>query len=523
MIQRKLNLWLKCFMIVLFFSIFSPSSKLHSMTKSIGYPFDGRLENGIPFPRVFEGYQLRPEDHTYTTPEVIGALLDVIEAVRSEFPDTCDLYIGDFSKPGGGPWYPIHKSHQNGRDVDLGMYAKGNVSLSGFVPMDEENLDLPKTWALVLHLINSQVVEKIFVDTSIQRLLYNYALSQGYSKDFLDKIFQIGSQEYGNSIISHEPNHKDHLHVRFVAPWSELAGRLENPTPAERKIIELAQSSFLPKQVLYYAKDETSVEALSNKLGVSVKELIKWNNLQKMAVIHPGMPIVFYKRGFDVEGVRLAMSLDASIRSKKTSKLALLYNDIPLNLGSPLPPPIRPTFAREKHTFTTISYKVKKGDNLASIAKKLNLSPQEVNALKKSLLTRIKPGKEIKIPVRTTEIAKDSNKNIQVAMASKGLPVFKSNSKDSRADKVEDPSSKKKSAKVSLTPVKPVKRLDNSASAKKGVPSTPVSSSSDKGKPNPLTKKADSGKVSSNSLTISSSKTLPKKETTLSKSQKSKK
>ncbi len=85
-----------------------------AITASIGRPYQGKLKNGIPFPREFSGYQLRGEEVTYTTPELVGSLLDAIEGVRERYPDTCDLYLGDFSREGGG-WLNRHRSHQNGR------------------------------------------------------------------------------------------------------------------------------------------------------------------------------------------------------------------------------------------------------------------------------------------------------------------------------------------------------------------------------------------------------------------------
>ncbi|MCX7823735.1 MAG: penicillin-insensitive murein endopeptidase [Syntrophobacterales bacterium] len=391
--------------------------KLEAMTRSVGYPFEGRLENGIPFPREFRGYQLRSVEHTYTTPEVIGALLDAIENVRQDFPDTCDIYLGDFSRPGGGPWYPVHKSHQNGRDVDIGMYAKGNQPLNTLVPMNEENLDLPKNWSLILHLLNSHLVERIFVDISIQRLLYNYALSQGYDKSFLDKVFQAGSGEYEYTFVRHEPNHRDHMHIRFVAPWSELAGRIENPSPQQIRVIELAQSSFLPKKVLYYAKDEGTPEALSSKLGIPLEDIVRWNKLRRLDVIRPGMPIVFYKRGFDFESVQLALSLDAMLmRSRNGENLALLHNDVILNIpltrniifqirseedkkNEPSPQQlfgnVKPV-NKAKPSFPPLFHVVKKGDTLESIAKKYNLSIKEVVTLNKiSPKTTLKPGQRL--------------------------------------------------------------------------------------------------------------------------------
>jgi len=435
------------------------------MTRSIGYPFEGRLENGIPFPREFQGYQLRSVEHTYTTPELIGALLDAIEGVRRDFPDTCDLYLGDFSKPGGGPWYPVHKSHQNGRDVDIGMYAKGNVPLTNLVPMNEENLDLPKNWSLVLHLLNSHLVERIFVDSSIQRLLYNYALSRGYDKSFLDRVFQVGSGGYEYTFVRHEPGHRDHMHVRFVAPWSELAGRIEFPTPEQRRVIELAQSSFLPKKVLYYAKDEASPEVLSSKLGIPLEDLLKWNKLHRLDVVRPGTPIVFYKRGFDVESIQLAMSLDAMLmRSKTQGDLALLHNDVVLNI----PPMMGRSFTPEvggvgnneqqnrpeQQRLTIVQRRdapfappkfhvVRSGETLAVIAKKHDLSVKELLSLNKlTAKSTLKPGQKLIVsasqknssslspgksaaPVTLAMVAKASDKR-QLQSVQKNLTPVKS-------------------------------------------------------------------------------------------------
>ncbi len=381
-----------------------------AMTRSIGYPFEGRLENGIPFPNLFRGYQLRSEEHTYTTPEVIGALLDAIEGVKRDFPDTCDLYIGDFSKPGGGPWYPVHKSHQNGRDVDLGMYAKGNVPLTTLVPMSEENMDIPKTWSLLVHLLNSQMVEHVFVDASIQRILYQYALSQGYDETYLKRVFQVAAESNADyTVVKHEPNHRDHMHVRFVAPWSELAGRLEAPSSEERRVIELAQSSFLPKKVLYYAKEEGTPEVLATKLGISLDELSRWNKMQRLQVIRPGTPIVFYKRGFDVDGVRLAMSLDAPLlRSHKLPNLALLHDEVMLNIPSaaamPAPslsPPVLTSTSSPKsrpvpqHTVHT----VKKGETIAAIARSYGISTKQLLAANNlSNAGSLPPGRKLLLP-----------------------------------------------------------------------------------------------------------------------------
>ncbi len=346
------------------------------VTRAIGYPWAGRLENGIPFPRVFDGYILRDKSHTYTTPELIGALLDTIQAVKQRFPNTCDLYIGDFSKPKGGPWYPKHRSHQNGRDVDLGMYARGNRQLHSFIPMNRSNLDVPKTWYLVKKLLATGMVEKIFVDRSIQRLLYRYALSEGYSCKYLDRLFYNVGHRYPGAVIQHVRGHRDHMHVRFRAPWSELAGRYRNLSDRELQVISLAQQNFLPRKVLVYVNDITPLEDFSRQLGVSVSDLKKWNNLKGITNLYPGMAITFYRRSFEVDAVKLAMSLNSELfNSRVYSELAMLHRDVVLDV---LPPSHNETVFVKKNKSSRIIrsrlYRVRKGDTLYSIARRYGIS-----------------------------------------------------------------------------------------------------------------------------------------------------
>ena len=152
--------------------------KTQALTMSVGQPYHGKLINGVPFPAQFPGYRLREVDRTYTTPEVVGAMLDAIDSVRDKYPDTCDVYLGDFSTNEGGSAVH-HRSHQNGRDVDVGLYAKGNRPLDTLVVMNEENMDVAKTWYLMESIIRSQRVQYIFLDRRIQKILYDYALSHG--------------------------------------------------------------------------------------------------------------------------------------------------------------------------------------------------------------------------------------------------------------------------------------------------------------------------------------------------------
>jgi LysM repeat protein len=257
------------------------------------------------FPNQFPGYHLRDESRSYTTPEVVGALLDAIEAVRTQFPGTCDVFLGDFTCQSGGPAIH-HRSHQNGRDVDIGLYAKGNRPLNTFVPMGEENLDPAKTWCLIENLIASQRVQYIFLDRRVQKVIYDYALTQGYDKAYLERVF-------GNvrgSLIQHVKNHVDHMHVRFFTPWSTLAAHIGADEREKQEVIEAAQQSYLPRKVNYYVTgSEKGLDELAHSFGVTTSDLCRWNHLSQSSVLVPGGCLVFYKRSFESESVLLARSL----------------------------------------------------------------------------------------------------------------------------------------------------------------------------------------------------------------------
>jgi hypothetical protein len=208
---------------------------------------------------------VREEGRTYTTPEVIGAVLDAIDAVREKFPDTCDIYLGDFSLQGGGG-SAHHRSHQNGRDVDIGMYAKGNQRLTSLHVMSADNLDTAKTWRLVEGLIHSQRVQYIFLDRSVQKLLYDYALSRGVDEAYLSQLFANAK----GSVFQHVRNHIDHMHVRFFTPWSTLAAHVDESEIQKLRVIDMAQQAYLPKKVNYYVNgSEPGLDALAKSFGVT--------------------------------------------------------------------------------------------------------------------------------------------------------------------------------------------------------------------------------------------------------------
>jgi hypothetical protein len=89
--------------------------------------------------------------------------------------------------------------------------------------MTGANLDAGQTWALLQLLAQTGAREGIFIDRSIQKLLYDHAiaaklLSKQSLQAWMEYPHPTGS---GSPLIVHVPGHTDHLHVRFACRPSE--------------------------------------------------------------------------------------------------------------------------------------------------------------------------------------------------------------------------------------------------------------------------------------------------------------
>lgn len=362
-----------------------------TLTASIGRPYQGRLIDGVPFPSQFPGYLLRDQERSYATPEAIATVLDAIDAVRERHPDTCDILIGDFSREGGGP-LNMHRSHQNGRDVDLGMYAKGNRPLDTFVSMNDENLDVAKTWILLESLLQSQHIQYIFLDRRIQRLLHQHALTQGVDPSLLEQLFA----DDRNSPIKHVRGHHDHIHVRFYTPWSTMAARVGEDDQPQRAEIEMAQRAYLPQKVNYYVKaSDRNLAELASSFGVSQEDLCRWNQVNPHDVLTPGSCLVFYKRSFEAEPVHLARSLQpGSVADSPGLQVAFA--------GSSRSRGGMANFARARagRSFMPVAktYTIGRGDTLAKVAQRNRIDLATLcrtNGLKPT--ATVKPGQKIRL------------------------------------------------------------------------------------------------------------------------------
>ncbi len=187
---------------------------------SIGTPSRGALANGVHFP---EGphWKLADPDHSWGTAESVAFVTHAIERVTEELPGGHTVFVGDLSAKRGGRLWP-HKSHQSGRDVDIGyFYLDESV---WYRRVGAHNMDRPRNWALLKTLLAETSVQYVFIDRNVQPLLEEYALATGEDPEWVRRLFH-GTPGRKDSIIRHRWGHATHMHVRFENPTAELTGR----------------------------------------------------------------------------------------------------------------------------------------------------------------------------------------------------------------------------------------------------------------------------------------------------------
>lgn len=178
---------------------------------SVGNANRGSLYNGVQMPES-PHWRLVDPDRSWATQETVDGLTLAIHAVVREHPHAPELALGDMSKPRGGYFRP-HRSHQSGRDVDVGYYYLGGPTW--YKTADAATLDRKLTWSLVKALLTQGSVEYLFIDNSVQQLLEEYALEVEPDRAWVQELFHPPAKH--ESVLRHVAGHKTHMHVRFFS------------------------------------------------------------------------------------------------------------------------------------------------------------------------------------------------------------------------------------------------------------------------------------------------------------------
>lgn len=196
-----------------------------SPSEAVGPTNRGRLENGVRLP-PHPGYVIRSTARAYGTEESTRWIVDAFDSVDAKFKTRKVIQIHDISDRNGGR-IRHHKSHQNGRDVDFSYYQdkcpRHGCPFEDFKP---SKLDVARQWALLEHWLRNDQADLIFVDYRLQAKLYRYARKKGVPEAQLRHWIQYPRGKYEPvGVIRHFRNHEDHLHVRFVCPYSDIRCR----------------------------------------------------------------------------------------------------------------------------------------------------------------------------------------------------------------------------------------------------------------------------------------------------------
>lgn len=239
---------------------------------SVGIPNAGLLVNGKNAQKC-ELYTPVAPGTAWGTEETLAYLDAALTKVHAAIPDTPPLQLGDISARGGGPISP-HLSHQSGRDVDISYFYVGEQRW--YRRGTAENLDLARNWAFIRALVTETDVEFIFMDTSIQTLLRDYALSIGEDRAWVEGLFGRGGQR---AIIRYARGHATHVHVRFYNPIAQETARRSYTALVDRGVVPPVHS-----YVHHMVKKGETLGKIAKKYGVSVQAIKRANRLKKSLI-----------------------------------------------------------------------------------------------------------------------------------------------------------------------------------------------------------------------------------------------
>ncbi|MBM4358639.1 MAG: penicillin-insensitive murein endopeptidase [Deltaproteobacteria bacterium] len=245
---------------------------------SLGTPAAGGLVNAVPMSST-PHWTVVDGSANWATTETVDYLTRALTKVYEKHPTAPPVQVGHLSSKSGGPLSP-HRSHQSGRDVDVGYFYR-QTGGTWYRRANAENLDATRSWELVRALVTETDVEYVFINLSVQKLLKEHALRIGEEPAWIDSLFQYGSTA-PSSIIRHVDGHDTHLHVRFFNPIAEELGRRALPYLPERRLVEKRETEgFVPYRI---HKGET-LKVLAKKFNTTVQAIQRANRLRNLRVV----------------------------------------------------------------------------------------------------------------------------------------------------------------------------------------------------------------------------------------------
>ena len=211
-----------------------PGARSHRRSRSVGLAWRGRLHRGVKLResgRVRYVGEYAERGNHWGTWQLVQLLERAATRVEQRLPGA-RLSVGELSAQGGGR-IDGHRSHQSGRDVDIGFYmtdANGNpydafafarfgADGVGRGPNSMLRFDDARNWELVAKLVadGDARVQHIFVSNAIRRRLLREGRRRGAPQVLLDRASRVMGQTSGHP-------HDNHFHVRIYCNPHERPG-----------------------------------------------------------------------------------------------------------------------------------------------------------------------------------------------------------------------------------------------------------------------------------------------------------
>lgn len=238
----------------------APSPLAPGVRGSVGVPHRGCLTGGESLPNKGEGFErFRKHGVRWGNPRLVAAIRTAASAVAKARPGGAPLLVGDLSHENGGA-AEGHRSHRNGRDADLILYAltpDGRpVRSPGFVNYKPDGLavhegkfyrlDVDRTWLLVKALITAPGadVQWLFIAGWLEALLVEHARARGEPDELVHQAESVLLQPGDSS------PHADHIHIRIACTPDELVAGCAGGGPRWRWLAPMPQLPPLTDQEL---------------------------------------------------------------------------------------------------------------------------------------------------------------------------------------------------------------------------------------------------------------------------------
>lgn len=246
---------------------------------SIGAPNSGALMNGVR-PPPSSLYRLVDPDHAWGTQETVDSLVTALTAVARAHPNTPAVNIGHISGHSGGPLSP-HRSHQSGRDVDVGLYY-ADPSAHWYTHSDGANLDVARCWTLLKALAAHTDIEMVLLDIQLQKLIEQYALSVEHDSQWVHLIFHGDGRR--PPLLRHAPGHATHFHLRFFNPVARRSAlRLAPLLPEVAKATAVTRPT--PQTRTHVAKPGDTLVKLAQRYKTTMGAIRSANHMRDWQLV----------------------------------------------------------------------------------------------------------------------------------------------------------------------------------------------------------------------------------------------